>query len=144
METNAEVAKVKSRGVIHNTITKLKENEDSETQNWSHRNLTQSPWRTGIWWKLCTALVIRNSHSSWSVPIILLPKGDGGNRLVIDYSALDKVTSKFVLACARSNILPIEQSQVFLTFMLDITISNLWKGFIQKPLLIHHLANTNL
>ena len=40
--------------------------------------------------------VIRNSHSSWSAPIIIVPKGDGGKHLVIDYRALNKVTRKFV------------------------------------------------
>ena len=35
------------------------------------------------------------SHSSWSAPIIVVPKGDGGKCLVIDYRALKKVTRKF-------------------------------------------------
>ena len=46
--------------------------------------------------ELLEAGVIRNSHSSWSVPIIVVPKGDGGKRLVIDYRALNKVMRKFV------------------------------------------------
>ena len=46
--------------------------------------------------KLSEAGVIRNSHSSWSAPIIVVPKGDGGKCLVIDYRALNKVTRKFV------------------------------------------------
>ena len=46
--------------------------------------------------KLLEAGVIRNSHSSWSACIIVVPKGDGGKRLVIDYRALNKVTRKFV------------------------------------------------
>ena len=44
--------------------------------------------------KLLTAKVICNSRSSWSVPIIVLPKGDGGKQLVIDYHTLNKVTRK--------------------------------------------------
>ena len=40
--------------------------------------------------------VIRNSHSSWSAPVIVVPKGDGGKCLIIDYRALNKVTRKFV------------------------------------------------
>ena len=40
--------------------------------------------------------VIRNSHSSWSALIIVVPKGDGGKHLIIDYRALSKVTRKFV------------------------------------------------
>ena len=46
--------------------------------------------------KLLEAGVIRNSHSSWSAPIIGVPKGDGGKHLVIDYRALNKVTRKFI------------------------------------------------
>ena len=46
--------------------------------------------------KLSEAGVIRNSHSSWLAPIIVVPKGDGGKHLVIDYRALNKVTRKFV------------------------------------------------
>ena len=46
--------------------------------------------------KLLEAGVIRNSHSSWSAPIIVVPKGDRGKCLVIDYIALNKVTRKFV------------------------------------------------
>ena len=45
--------------------------------------------------KLLTAKVIHSSQSSWSAPIIIIPKGDGGKWLVIDYQALNKVTRKF-------------------------------------------------
>ena len=45
--------------------------------------------------KLLAAKVICSSHSSWSAPIIVVPKGDGGKHLVIDYRALNKVTRKF-------------------------------------------------
>ena len=47
--------------------------------------------------KLLLAKVIHSSRSSWSVPIIVVPKGDGGKWLVIDYHALNKVTRKFTL-----------------------------------------------
>ena len=46
--------------------------------------------------KLLTTQVICTSRSSWSVPIIVVPKGDGGKCLVIDYRALNKVTRKFM------------------------------------------------
>ena len=46
--------------------------------------------------KLLEAGVIRNSHSSWSAPIIVVPKGDGGKCLIIDYRALNKVMRKFM------------------------------------------------
>ena len=45
--------------------------------------------------KLLDAKVICSSHSSWSAPIIVVPKGDRGKHLVIDYRALNKVTRKF-------------------------------------------------
>ena len=45
--------------------------------------------------KILTAKVIGSSRSSWSVPIIVIPKGDGGKQLVIDYHAFNKVTRKF-------------------------------------------------
>ena len=46
--------------------------------------------------KLLAAKVIHTSCSSWSAPIIVVPKGDGGKHLVIDYRALNKVTRKFM------------------------------------------------
>ena len=45
--------------------------------------------------KLLAAKVIRTSPSSWSAPIIVVLKGDGGKHLVIDYRTLNKVTRKF-------------------------------------------------
>ena len=45
--------------------------------------------------KLLTTKVIHTSCSSWSVPIIVVPKGDGGKHLIIDYRALNKVNRKF-------------------------------------------------
>ena len=45
--------------------------------------------------KLLATKVIHSRHSSWSAPIIVVPKGDGGKHLVIDYRALNKVTRKF-------------------------------------------------
>ena len=45
--------------------------------------------------KLLTAKVIHSSRTSWSAPSIIMPKGDGGKCLVIDYRALNQVTRKF-------------------------------------------------
>ena len=45
--------------------------------------------------KLLAAKVICTSCSSCSAPIIVVPKGNGGKCLVIDYRALNKVTRKF-------------------------------------------------
>ena len=51
--------------------------------------------------KLLAAKVIHSSRSSWSAPIIVVPKGDGGKRLVIDYCALNKVTRRFTWPMPR-------------------------------------------
>ena len=45
--------------------------------------------------KFLATKVICTRHSSWSAPIIVVPKGNGGKCLVIDYRALNKVTRKF-------------------------------------------------
>ena len=44
---------------------------------------------------ILAAKVIHSSRSSWSAPIIVVLKGDGGKHLVIDCRALNKVTRKF-------------------------------------------------
>ena len=44
--------------------------------------------------KLLMAKVIHSSRSSCLVPIIIVPKGDGGKQLVINYCALNKVIRK--------------------------------------------------
>ena len=51
--------------------------------------------------KLLMAKVIWESRSSWSAPIIVFPKGDGGKCLVIDCNALNKVTRKFIWAMPK-------------------------------------------
>ena len=51
--------------------------------------------------KLLDAWVICSSYSSWSAPIIVVPKRDGGKCLVIDYRAFNKVTWKFVWPMPR-------------------------------------------
>ena len=45
--------------------------------------------------KLFATEVIHASQSSWSAPIIVVPKGDGGKCLVIDYRAHNKEARKF-------------------------------------------------
>ena len=50
--------------------------------------------------KLLEAGVIRGSDSSWSAPIVVVPKGDGGKRLCIDVRALNY--QNFYLANAQS------------------------------------------
>ena len=46
--------------------------------------------------KLLTAKVIQGSQSSWSAPMKVIPKRDGGKCLVIDYCAVNKVTQKVI------------------------------------------------
>ena len=45
--------------------------------------------------KLLAPKAIHSSRSCWSAPIIVVPKGDGGKCLVIDYRAHNKVTRQF-------------------------------------------------
>ena len=45
--------------------------------------------------KLLATKVICTSCSSWSAPIKVVPKGDGGKHLVIVYRAFNKVSRKF-------------------------------------------------
>ena len=54
--------------------------------------------------KLLPAKVICTSHSSWSVPIIVVPKGNGGKCLVIDYRAINKVQGNSHGPCLKLKI----------------------------------------
>ena len=51
--------------------------------------------------KLLETGVIRESHSSWSAPIVVVPKGDGGKRLWVDHRALDAITRTYVWPMPR-------------------------------------------
>ena len=51
--------------------------------------------------KLLEAGVIRESDSSWSAPIVVAPKGDGGKRLCIDLRALNAITRTFIWPIPR-------------------------------------------
>ena len=46
--------------------------------------------------KLLEAGVIRESHSSWSAPIVVVPKGDGCKKLCMDFRALNAITRTYV------------------------------------------------
>ena len=46
--------------------------------------------------KLLEAGVIRKSHSSWSPPIVVVPKGDGGRRMCVDYRALNAISRTYI------------------------------------------------
>ena len=58
-------------------------------------------WVRSVINKLLDAQVIHSSHSSWSAPIIVVLKGDGGKCLVINYRAMNKVTWKFIWPLPR-------------------------------------------
>ena len=84
--------------------------------------------------KLLATKVIHNSCSSWSAPIIVVPKGDSGKHLIIDYRAFNKVTRKFTWPmpkvedifsklnratyfttldlCARYHLIPLDKSSI--------------------------------
>ena len=51
--------------------------------------------------KLLETGVIRDSHSSWSAPIVVVPRGDGGKRLCVYYRALNKITRTYVWPMPR-------------------------------------------
>ena len=65
--------------------------------------------------KLLAAKVIHNSRSSWSAPIIVVSKGDGGKHFVVDYRALNKVTRKFTWPMPKVEdiFFQIEQTHLF-------------------------------
>ena len=85
-------------------LTKMQiDTDDSEPVSWrpypiavKHYDLVRSEIN-----KLLDAWVLCSTHSSWSAPIIVVPKGNGRKCLVIDYRALNKVTGKFVWPLPR-------------------------------------------
>ena len=77
--------------------------------------------------KILTAKVIMGIQSSWSAPITVLPKGDGGNCLVIDYHTLNKVSKKFIWPIPKVEdiFLPVKWHKLFFkhrTYKKDTTI----------------------
>ena len=51
--------------------------------------------------KLLEAGVIRESLSSWSAPIVVVPRGDDGKRLCVDFRALNTRTRTYVWPMPR-------------------------------------------
>ena len=81
--------------------------------------------------KLLDVKVIHSSHSSWSAPIIIVPKGNGGNHLVISYRALNKVTQNFIWATPKFKDIfsKLDDAKLFSTL-------DLWAGY-------HHISLDN-
>ena len=88
--------------------------------------------------KLLDAQVIFSSHSSWSAPIIVVAKGDGGKCLVINYRALIKVTQKFIWP---TPVLSTSQPSIS---MLGIITYPLMKTLFQRQLLHLLFENMNI
>ena len=79
--------------------------------------------------KLLGTKVICTSCSSWSALIIVVPKGDGGKHLVIDYRALNKVTRKFTWPMPK-----VEDIFSKLNGATYFTTLDLWAGYHHIPL----------
>ena len=98
--------------------------------------------------KLLDAQVLHTSHSSSSEPIFVVPKGNGGKCLVIDYRALNKVTPNFVWSMPRVEDIfaKLNGAEYFstLTSMLVIITYPLMKTLFPKKLLHLLLENTNI
>ena len=52
--------------------------------------------------KLLKAGVIRESHSSWSAPVVIVPKCNGEKRLCVDFRALNKITRTYIWPMPRA------------------------------------------
>ena len=63
--------------------------------------LKHHDWVKAEIYKLFKAGVIREIDSSWSAPIVVVPKGDGGKRLCIDFRALNAITRTFIWLCPK-------------------------------------------
>ena len=97
--------------------------------------------------KLFTAKVICSSRSSWSAPIIVVPKGDRGKHLVIDYRALNKETRKFTWPMPK--VEDIFSKLIGATYFTTLDLQARYhhipldKPSIPKKLLTHLLENMN-
>ena len=98
--------------------------------------------------KLLAAKGISSSRSSWSAPIIVVPKGDGGQHLVINYRALTKVTRKLTLPMPKVEDIfsKLNGATYFTTLGLRAGFQHipLDKPSIRKMALIHPLQNMNM
>ena len=58
--------------------------------------LKHDEWARNEIEKLLEAGVIRESHSSWSAPVVIVPKANGDKRLCVDFTALNKITRTYI------------------------------------------------
>ena len=93
--------------------------------------------------KLLEAGFIRESDSSWSAPIVVVPKGDGGKRLCIDYRALNAITRTFIWSMPRVDILAkLGKAKFFTTLDLRLGYHHIALGKeSRKQHFAHLLAN---
>ena len=98
--------------------------------------------------KLLAAKVIHTSQSSWSASIIVVWKGDGGRCLVIDYTALNKVTRKFTWPMPKVEDIfsKLNGTTYFMTLDLRAGYHRipLDKPSIPETVLIHFLGSLNM
>ena len=94
------------------------------------------------------AKVIHSSRSSWSALIIVVPKGDGGKHLVINYRALNKVTRKFTWPMPKVEDIfsKLNEATYFTTLDLQAGYHHipLDKPSILKMALTHLLENMSM
>ena len=79
--------------------------------------------------KQLTAKVIWGSWSIWSAPIIVVPKGDGGKCLVVDYRTLNKLIRKFIWPLPKMEDIFSQLNGAKYFSTLD-----LWAGYHHIPL----------
>ena len=79
--------------------------------------------------KLLDVKVICCSHYSWWAPIIIVPKGDGGKCLDINYRALNKGTCKFIWPMSK-----IEDIFSKLNGVKYFSKFDFWVGYYHIPL----------
>ena len=70
--------------------------------------------------KILEAGVIWESHSSWSVPIVVVPKGNGGKRLCMDFRALNAIDRTYVWPMPRVNDIFTKLSKAKFFTMLNL------------------------
>ena len=71
--------------------------------------------------KLLNASVNRVSNSSWSAPIVVVPKQDGGKRLCVDYRSLNRITRTFIWPMPRVQDIFVKLGKAKYFTTLDLT-----------------------